>query len=266
MCFGYYHVLTHATDGEVRGHDAPTIRRSRPLPEQRVRLIEWFGVHQLAVLIGLSLIVGGTWGFAELADRVVHGRTQAFDERCIKALRDPSDPSRPIGPTWLAEVGRDLTALGGVTVLTLMTLAVAGFLWLQRKRAATLFVLGAAIGGLLIGVVLKASFSRPRPDVVPHLSQAHLTSFPSGHSMMSAVVYLTLGALLARLVAEPRLKFYSLAVAAMLSGLVGISRVYMGVHYPTDVLAGWTVGFVWATLCWLAARLLQRRRIIEEEE
>jgi undecaprenyl-diphosphatase len=235
------------------------------LPDQRFRLIEWIGLHQLVVLVGLSLIVGGTWGFAELADKVVEGRTQAFDEWCVRALRDPHDPAKPIGPVWMAEVGRDLTALGGMAVLTLVTLCVAGFLWLDRKRAAMWFVLGAATGGGLLGAVLKAAFVRPRPDIVPHLSQVYTTSFPSGHSMMSAVVYLTLGALLTRLVAEPRLKFYFLAVAALLSGLVGISRVYMGVHYPTDVLAGWTMGLVWATFCWLLASILQRRRIIEEE-
>lgn len=77
--------------------------------------------------------------------------------------------------------------------------------------------------------------------------------------MMSAIVYLTLDALLTRLVAKTQLKFYFLAVAALLSGLVGLSRTYMGVHYPTDVLAGWTVGLVWATLCWVIARSLQKR-------
>ena len=114
-----------------------------------------------------------------------------------------------------------------------------------------------------MNVTLKMLIDRPRPSVVPHLSQTLTTSFPSGHSMMSAVVYLTLGALLSRLVAKRRLKLYFLAVAVLLTLLTGMSRVLMGVHYPTDVLAGWAAGCVWASLCWLAARQLQRRGKIE---
>jgi undecaprenyl-diphosphatase len=112
---------------------------------------------------------------------------------------------------------------------------------------------------------LKALFRRPRPEVVPHLMRVYSSSFPSGHSIISAVVYLTLGALLARTFRQRRFKFYFLAVAVVLTGLVGVSRVYMGVHYPTDVLAGWTAGLVWATLCWLVDRHLQRRGKIEQE-
>ena len=127
------------------------------------------------------------------------------------------------------------------------------------------FVLIATSGGLVLSLILKAAFSRPRPSIVPHLSYVHTSSFPSGHSIMSAVVYLTLGALLTQLVGKVQLKFYFLFVAAALSFLVGLSRTYMGVHYPTDVLAGWTVGLVWATLCWVVARSLQKRGIIEDQ-
>src|SRR5205085_9940078 len=106
-------------------------------------------------------------------------------------------------------------------------------------------------------------FDRPRPSVVPHLSHVMTSSFPSGHSLLSAVVYLTLGSLLARLVGPPRLKLYFLGVAVLLSFLVGLSRVYLGVHYPTDVLAGWAAGLTWAVLCWLLARYLQHRGAVE---
>ena len=172
-------------------------------------------------------------------------------------MRRADDPATPVGPAWLPEVGRDVTALGGVTLIVLVTGVVAGFLLLDRKYAATVFTLAATASGFALGAVLKSLFQRPRPSVVPHLMHANYSSFPSGHSMMSAVVYLTLGALLARLVAERRLKFYVLAVALLLTGIVGVSRVYMGVHYPTDVLAGWCVGLVWASLCWLVGRRLQ---------
>jgi undecaprenyl-diphosphatase len=180
-------------------------------------------------------------------------------------MRRADDPSRPIGPRWLPEVGRDLTALGGVAALTLTTAFVAGYLLIVRKYHAMWLVLAATLGGLLISTLLKHLIDRARPDLVPHLSHVYTSSFPSGHSMLSAVVYLTLGALLTRLAAERRVKLYFLAAALLLTFLVGVSRVYMGVHYPTDVLAGWTAGLVWALLCWLVARYLQRRGAVERD-
>jgi len=225
---------------------------------------QWPGRQELVVLLGLLVIVGGTWGFVELADEVLEGATQSFDEAILRSLRKPDDPTTPIGPPWVEEVARDFTALGGVAVLMTVTAAVCGFLWLDRRRGAMWFVLAATLGGSLASAVLKASISRPRPALVPHLSHVYTSSFPSGHSMMSAVVYLTLGALLTRLVAGRKLKLYFLTVAALLTAMVGVSRVFMGVHYPTDVLAGWTAGLVWATTCWLAARWLQRHGVLQE--
>src|SRR5262249_16044963 len=157
------------------------------------------------------------------------------------------------------EAGRDFSALGGFAVLTLITLAVAGYLLIVRKRHAAILLVVAALGGRLVRHVLKALVDRPRPDVVPHLSHLSSASFPAGRAMLSAVVYLTLGAMLARLVERRRVKTYVLTVAILLTFLVGVSRVFLGVHYPSDVLAGWTAGLVWAVLCWLATRYLQRR-------
>ncbi len=227
--------------------------------------ISWLGGHDLIVLISLAIIAGGSWAFIELADEVAEGDTQAFDERVLLALRQPDNPEMPIGPSWLPEIGRDITSLGGYALLALLTFAVAGFLWLDGKYHAMWLLLAAVGGGYASMMGLKAVFSRPRPEVVPHLSATFHTSFPSGHAMMSAVVFLTLGAILSRMVTSPRLKYYFLLVAVLLTLLVGASRVYMGVHYPTDVLAGWTGGFVWATLCSLVARQLQRRGTIESE-
>ncbi len=190
--------------------------------------------------------------------------TQRFDEWLILSMRRPDDRAVPIGPGWLHEAGRDITALGGVAVLSLMTFAVAGFLWMRRQHHAMWLLLAATVGGLAMSTLLKHLIDRARPDVVPHLSLIYTSSFPSGHSMLSAVVYLTLGSLLARFVAQRRLKLYVLAVALLLTGLVGVSRIYMGVHYPTDVLAGWAAGLVWALLCWLGARYLQRRGAVEK--
>jgi undecaprenyl-diphosphatase len=162
------------------------------------------------------------------------------------------------------EAGRDLTALGGIAVLTLTVAAVLGFLWLRKMYGAAWLVLLATSGGLIASMALKHLFQRDRPSIVPHLSIVSSSSFPSGHSMLSAVVYLTLGALLARFVEQRRMKAYFLLVALALSFLVGVSRVYLGVHYPTDVLAGWSAGLAWALACWLVARYLQRRGAVEK--
>jgi undecaprenyl-diphosphatase len=244
--------------GGVRGDD-------RTMKGTPWRVVEWLGGHELTVILGLLTVFAGTWGFVALAGKVVEGDTQRFDERIIRSLRHADDPAKPIGPPWLEEVGRDITALGGVALLVLVTGSVAGFLALDGKFGAMWFVLGATTSGCALGVALKALFRRPRPEVVPHLMRAYSSSFPSGHSMMSAVVYLTLGVLLVQLVSRRRLKFYFLTQAVILTGLVGVSRVYMGVHYPTDVLAGWTAGMVWAALCWLVQRALQRRGQVEQQ-
>jgi undecaprenyl-diphosphatase len=161
---------------------------------------------------------------------------------------------------------RDFTALGGIGVLSAVTLAVVGFLVLTRKRHAAAAVAVAVLGGLLLSQALKWGFARPRPDLVPHGQTVYTQSFPSGHAMLSAVVYLTLGALLARTQPRRRVKLYFLAVAGVLTAVVGVSRVYLGVHWPTDVLGGWAVGAGWALLCWLAMLWLQRRGQVEAED
>lgn len=229
------------------------------------QIITWLGLHTVMVLSGVLIVVVGTWGFIELADDVGEGDTQQFDEWALRALRQPGDLERPIGPRWLHEAGRDITGLGGITVLSLMTFAVAVYLLMVRKFHAMWFVLAATAGGLIVSTALKYTIARDRPDIVPHLSHVYTSSFPSGHAFLSAVVYLTLGTLLARLVPQYAVKVYLIATALLATFLVGVSRVYMGVHYPTDVLAGWTAGLVWAILCWLVARWLQIRGKVEKD-
>lgn len=165
----------------------------------------------------------------------------------------------------MEQSARDFTALGGVSVLTLITLVAVAFLGLQGKRRAALFVLLAVIGGLVLSSLLKIGFDRPRPELVPHGTMVNTASFPSGHSMMSAVAYLTLGALLARVQPKRRLKVFLMSVACLLTLVVGVSRVYLGVHWPTDVLAGWAAGAAWASLCWMVAMRLQRRGAVESD-
>jgi len=245
-----------STESETNGSAGTAFHRLGVRLHAALRSV---GRYEFTMLAAVLVILGGTWGFIELAEEVGEGDTIHFDEWAIQALRNPEDPNDPIGPRWLEEMGRDMTALGGNAVLTLFTLGVAGFLWMRRMYQALALLAVAVLGGLLISTGLKEFFDRPRPALVPHLSHTYTSSFPSGHSMLSAATYLTLGALLARFVKESQLKAYFLIVAMLLTALVGLSRVYLGVHYPTDVLAGWTAGLTWALLCWLAAVYLQRR-------
>ena len=160
---------------------------------------------------------------------------------------------------------RDFTALGGIGVLVAVTLAVIGYLVLTRKRYAAITIVVAIVTGLMLSHALKWGFARPRPELVPHGQVVYTQSFPSGHAMLSALVYLTLGALLARTQACRGVRVYFLAVAGLLTAVVGVSRVYLGVHWPTDVLAGWVGGAGWALLCWLVILWLQRRGKVEAE-
>jgi undecaprenyl-diphosphatase len=229
------------------------------------RLAARIGGAERTTLVILMLAAGGVVAFLELAEAVGEGDTRAFDERLLLALRTPGNPADPLGPKWFEEMMRDFTALGSTGVLTLAVLAVAGFLAMTRKAHAALFVIVSVLGGLLISQGTKWAYGRPRPDLVPHGAEVYSASFPSGHAMMSAVVYLTLGVLLARTQADHRVKVYILAVAVIGTILVGVSRVYLGVHWPSDVLAGWALGSGWALVCWLAMTWLQARGQVERE-
>lgn len=226
--------------------------------------LKWLGRHELATIISLLVICVGIWGFLELADEVIEGETDDLDRQLLLWLRNPADLADPIGPPWVEEMMRDLTALGGVAVQTIITLATLGFLLVSRKPRAMLLIAVAIAGGWGVSTALKAGFDRARPDLVPHGSIVHTSSFPSGHSMMAATTFLTLGAVMARVHRDLRTKAYLLLLAVLLTVLVGVSRVYLGVHWPTDVLAGWTVGGCWALLCWTIANLLQRKGRVEQ--
>lgn len=210
----------------------------------------------LVLLAGVSL---AGWVFVEVAGDVIEGDTLALDRALLLALRDPRDPSDPLGPWWVEVMMRDITALGSTAVLALFALAAVGYLLLAGKWGSALLVTASISGGLVASQLLKLWIERPRPDLVPHGTQVLTLSFPSGHATMSAVVYLTLGVLLAGLQPSRRMAAYILAVALLLTGLVGFSRVYLGVHWPTDVLAGWALGSAWALLCLLVSMALRLR-------
>ena len=220
-------------------------------------------LDELAPFAIFALVAALLFGFGKIASVISSGNTYSFDEKLLVALRRPADLADPIGPAWLENVMRDITSLGSFTFVTITTLGVVGYLVMDGKRAAAVFVLVATAGGIALSEILKALFARPRPDLVAHLVDVQSLSFPSGHAMLSAVTFLTLGALLAREQARRPLKIYLISIAIVLTLAVGASRVYLGVHWPTDVLAGWCAGASWAIGCWLVARWLQNRGQIE---
>ena len=215
--------------------------------------------NELGAVAALLVLAGGALAFLDLSEDVAEGDTTAFDLAVLKALRLPGDPNSLVGPRWLHLAAVDVTALGSVTVLGLIvTLAVAFLASLKRWSEALLVLVGAG-GGVAISQGLKQLFGRARPDLAYRAVEAANPSFPSGHAMLSAVVFLTLGALAARFSDLRRIKALALGAAVLLSLLVGASRIYLGVHWTSDVLAGWSLGAAWAMACWMAAWWWERR-------
>ena len=199
----------------------------------------------IVALVGALMLI-----FRHIAEEVGEGDTRTFDRAIIYALRTPGDPHRPIGPDWLNTAALDVTSLGSITVLVILTVLACGlFLSIKHWRQALLLLI-ASSGGIIITDLLKDVFERERPPVLLHAAPAIGTSFPSGHATLSATVYLTLGALIAHFAGRRRIRVYALTAAVALSVMVGCSRVYLGVHWPTDVLAGWCVGAAWALVWW----------------
>lgn len=214
---------------------------------------------EIGALGAVAVAAVGLWTFAAVAEEMAEGETHAFDQAVLADLRPGPDPSDPIGPPWLQQAMTDLTALGGVAVLITFTLIAVGFVLIQRRPAAAVLILVALGGGAALSQGMKAAFGRDRPELAYRAVEAVNPSFPSGHAMLSAVFYLTLGAIMARVLGKKRLKAYVLAWAIVLTLLIGFSRIYLGVHWASDVLGGWSLGAAWAMLCWLAAYLIERR-------
>lgn len=206
------------------------------------------------------LVAGAVWGFLKFASEVGEGETLGIDRRILLALRKPGDPTDPIGPRALEESMRDVTALGGVTVLTLVTLTATLALWFHGKRRQALVFAGTVIAAQISATLLKDLYDRPRPDLVPHGSYVYSASFPSGHSALSAATYLTLAMVIASLETRPATKRLTFIVAGLVTVFVGFSRVYLGVHWPSDVLAGWVLGAAWALGGLIVLRALQGPR------
>jgi undecaprenyl-diphosphatase len=211
------------------------------------------GWNEIAFLGGVMTVCLGAWVFLAVAGWVAHESSRQVEEHWMRAFRNPADPADLLGPWWVEELARDISALGSAVVVIMLSMFVTGLLLLRRYWGRASLVSVTVLGGYLLSHTLKSTYARVRPEVVPHLTEVSSASFPSGHSMVSSFVYLTLGALLAQTTPRRREKLYFLATAALLTGLIGVSRVALGVHYPTDVVAGWSAGTAWAVACLLIA-------------
>ncbi len=218
-----------------------------------------FGLHEPLLLAVAGIVAASLWLFLAISDEVLEREPHALENRVMLALRVPGDPGHLIGPHWVQSASIAITALGSASVLTLITLLVLGYLFMERKFGAAALIIVATASGSALSQWLKTYFHRDRPTIVPHLADFGNASYPSGHSMLSVVVYLTLAVIIAETLPTRRAQIYVVGTALLIAFLVGISRVAVGVHYPSDVLAGWTAGTAWALLCWLVAVWLKRR-------
>ena len=205
----------------------------------------------LAALLGLGVALAV---FQDVADDQNEADGQASDWRILKALRTNGDPAEPIGPKWVKESLTETSALGGVTVLAGITAVTSGGLAIAGKRREALLVAGVFAGALVLSEGLKNLFKRSRPPAEYRAAEAVNESFPSGHALLSAATYLSLGILFAQGAKGTALRAFGLAAGATTAAVVGFSRVFLGVHWTNDVLGGWAAGSAWAATCWLVGR------------
>lgn len=212
---------------------------------------------ELRTVLVFAVVVAATWVFWEVAELVTEGDAHQIDRAVLLALREA--PDDPVGAGWLEYAIADITALGGYAVLTLLVTLAGVYLLLQKHPGAATAMVGSIVSGTLLVSVFKAVFDRARPDLVEHLTHAASSSFPSGHASAATLTYLTLGLMLASAQARRRTRAFIVFSAVLVAVLVGFSRVYLGVHWPSDVAAGWAFGAAWAVAWWFAARLIARR-------
>ena len=203
---------------------------------------------EFPILLAGLVVAGGLWGFVELMEVARAGTPRSFDADILLAFRQAGQPNVPVGPLWLEGAMRDITSLGSASVLVLITTATIIYFLLVRRWATALLIFVAVAGGQVLSSLLKVGIDRPRPELVSHLVTETSLSFPSGHAMLSAVTYLTLGSLAARFLPGRVAKIYVLSLSVLVAVLVGVSRIYLGVHWPTDVLGGWSLGVVWSSV------------------
>jgi len=228
------------------------------------RRLHGFVAGEARLLASIAIVSGLILAFLQIADEMIEGEMEAFDQAILMLFRDPANLETTIGPVWLHEMVRDITALGSFSLLGLIVVGVCIYLLLARMRAEALLVVTSVVGGTILSKMLKMGYNRPRPDLTT-MSEQFTASFPSGHAMLSAVTFLTLGAVLSRFAPTRPLRFFTIGMAVLLTLMVGLSRLYMGVHYPSDVLAGWCLGAAWALICSTVAMYLQRTGSVRKD-
>lgn len=215
---------------------------------------------EIAAVSALFIVALGVVAFVNVADETMEGEGQAFDQAVLSWMQPTAGDPR--GPWWLKEAAADLTSLGGISVLTLFAVIAIAFLLIQRKRlSALLLVLGLA-GGVVLSEGLKALFERQRPPAAFQAVDTLNASFPSGHALLSTVFYLTLGVMLTRAFPRTHVKAFVLGAAMSVALIIGMTRVYLGAHWASDVLAGWCAGAAWAMILWLVAYAVERRQAV----
>ena len=213
-----------------------------------------------AALLGFGLVCCGTLFFMWLAGREPDSSFGRLDCQLLLSLRNPDDVADPLGPLWMEEAFRDVTALGGITVLAMFSIVVCGYFLLRKQYRSTILLLTAVVGGFLANSILKTAYDRPRPDLVPHHTRIFTPSFPSSHAMLSAITYLTAAILVTRRHRRKSVRWFLMVVSLLVVTAIGASRVYLGVHWPSDVLGGWTAGAVWAFCFWKISDWIEVRQ------
>ena len=203
--------------------------------------------HMEARLLALWIaLAGAAWAFLRVAGEFREGELTAFDTWVLLRLRHPNNPHQAIGPIWLTDGMRDITSLGSVTVLFFITAVAALILYFHNKKPHAAVLGAAVLLSQLSGDVLKNFYGRVRPAFAVYGTPPVSLSFPSGHSTTATTAYFLLATIAAGLETRTAVRILYFAIAALLALSIGFSRVFLGVHWPSDVMAGWCVGGFWA--------------------
>lgn len=196
--------------------------------------------------------------FLGLALLIVSGRSFSLDTTLIMLFRAADNPAVPMGPAWFHEAVRDMTALGSFVGLFFMALTATLALWLCGYRHLAIGLVVSLVAAFLASTALKIAVARPRPDIVEHAALTFTASFPSGHAFLSAATLLTIASFVGLASRRADIARFCMIMAVIIAGLIGLSRIYLGVHWPTDVLGGWCLGIVWSSVAtaWLGRRMV----------
>jgi undecaprenyl-diphosphatase len=232
--------------------------RTRILWDVAFTGVRWVSAHVrnayttfgILILGGLAFAIALTYGFAKIAAKVVSGGTSGFDDASMRFMGSHQVP-------WISNLMVEVTMLGTGIVVAMMIAVTALFLWLYDYKNSATLLLVTTLGGMLLNNVLKLGFDRPRPQFFDWGTHAMTSSFPSGHAMSAAIVYPTVAYLAARLQKSHWARVLTMLSAAILVVLICLSRVYLGVHYPSDVIAGVVVGLAWSAFCMTTLEVAQ---------